>query len=230
MQEYRRFSHILKFRDIPKKLLDVGEELFIAKNEVVFSQGDVPDRFYYIKDGRIKNYKYSPRGNEQIICLLEKGSIFLESGVLFNIPIDSYFKTMEDSCLISFMKKDLLDLLATDIDVTVYIIQSVSFKFHNYEYCFDELQFFDTEWRICSLLLTFADNFGLEVENKIKLNLKISQQFISNILGVNRGTTIKMINKLKELNLIEQTNGYYFIKDLQRLKNHQAEIMTSCGS
>ncbi|AHF09370.1 MULTISPECIES: Crp/Fnr family transcriptional regulator [Dehalobacter] len=224
MKECGSISHIVKFRDIPEKLLDVGEELFFAKNKVVFSQGDVPDRFYYIKDGRIKSYKYSPRGNEQIISLLEKGSIFLESGVLFDIPIDSYFETMEDSHLIFFRRKDLLDLLATDIDVTLYVMQSVSRKFHFYEYLFDELQFFDTEWRICNLLLTFADNFGIEVENKIKLNIKISQQFISNILGVNRGTTIKIINKLKELNLIEQTNGYYLIKDLQRLKNHQAEI------
>ncbi|WP_368293001.1 Crp/Fnr family transcriptional regulator [Dehalobacter sp. TBBPA1] len=224
MKECGPISHIVKFRDIPEKLLDVGEELFFAKNKVVFSQGDVPDRFYYIKDGRIKSYKYSPRGNEQIISLLEKGSIFLESGILFDIPIDSYFETMEDSHLIFVRKKDLLDLLATDIDVTLYIMQSVSHKFHFYEYLFDELQFFDTEWRICNLLLTFADNFGIEVENKIKLNIKISQQFISNILGVNRGTTIKIINKLKELNLIEQTNGYYLIKDLQRLKNHQAEM------
>ncbi|RJE47285.1 cyclic nucleotide-binding protein [Dehalobacter sp. MCB1] len=224
MKECRPFSRIVKFRDIPEKLLDVGEELFFAKNKVVFSQGNVPDRFYYIKDGRIKSYKYSPRGNEQILTLLEKGSIFLESGVLFDIPIDNYFETMEDSHLIFFRKKDLLELLVTDIDVTLYVMQSVSRKFHFYEYLFDELQFFNTEWRICNLLLTFADHFGIEVDNKIKLNFKASQQLISNILGVNRGTTIKIFNKLKELNLIEQTNGFYFIKDLKQLKNHQAEI------
>lgn len=79
---------------------------------------------------------------------------------------------------------------------------------------------------ICRLLLTFAANFGKETEGKTKLNIKISQQFISEMLGVTRGTTIKVINKLKELNLIEQTNGYYYIKDLQRLKNHLVEITT----
>ncbi|MGI6449974.1 MAG: helix-turn-helix domain-containing protein [Desulfitobacteriia bacterium] len=46
----------------------------------------------------------------------------------------------------------------------------------------------------------------------MKLNIKISQQFISNILSMNRITSARIIRKLKKLRLIEQTDGYYYIK------------------
>ncbi|MCG1025836.1 MULTISPECIES: Crp/Fnr family transcriptional regulator [Dehalobacter] len=227
--KFDNISEKLLFDNISEKLLDVGEEFFFAKNKILVSPGDVPDGFYYLKDGRVKACTYSPKGNENILGLIEKGCIFLESNTLFSIPSDCYFKTIEPSNLLFFKKEDLLNLLKTDFDVTLLILQSITCKFLANLHSVNELLVYDSEWRICHLLLTFADNFGIEIENKIKLNIKISQQFISDMLGVTRGTTIKMINKLKELNLIEQTNGYYFIKDLQRLKNHQAEICLHKG-
>jgi len=228
MKELRTegITQILKFDNIAEELLNVGEEFFFIRNTVLVSPGDIPDGFYYVKDGRVKACTYSPKGNENILGLIEKGSIFLESNTLFNIPSDCYFKTIEASNLLFFKKEDLLNLLKTDFNVTLSILQSITCKFLANLHSVNELLVYDAEWRICRLLLTFADNFGIETENKIKLNIKISQQFISDMLGVTRGTTIKVINKLKEMNLIEQTNGYYFIKDLQRLKKYQAEIQT----
>ncbi|TCX55100.1 Crp/Fnr family transcriptional regulator [Dehalobacter sp. 12DCB1] len=229
MEEIRKdnFTQIIKLSNISQKLLDVGEEVFFAKNKILVSAGDVPDGFYYLKDGLVKSCVYSTNGNEYICGLIDKGSIFLEANAIFSIPSDGYFKTMEPSHLLFFRKENILNLLQTDFDVTLSILQSITYKFFASGYFFTELLVYDSEWRLCRLLLTFADNFGMEIENKIKLNIKISQQFISDMLGVTRGTTIKVINKLKELDLIEQTNGYYFIKDLQRLKNYQTEIALS---
>jgi CRP/FNR family transcriptional regulator len=220
------YLRITKFYNIPEKLMAVGEEFFFAKNKTLFSPEDIPDGFYYVKEGRVKTCSYSPKNNENILSLVEKGGIFLETNPLFNIPCGYYFKTVEPSTLLFFKKKDILDLLKTDFEVTQFLLQSITCKFYTCTQVLDELLVHDSEWRICRLLLTFAANFGKETEGKTKLNIKISQQFISEMLGVTRGTTIKVINKLKELNLIEQTNGYYYIKDLQRLKNHLVEITT----
>jgi CRP/FNR family transcriptional regulator len=68
-----------------------------------------------------------------------------------------------------------------------------------------------------------AEKFGIEEENAIKLDIKISQQFISNILGINRNTCIRMINKLKKLNYINQIHGYYYIVDFEGLKQYHAQ-------
>ncbi|NBJ16615.1 MAG: Crp/Fnr family transcriptional regulator [Dehalobacter sp. 4CP] len=226
MKEFRieNVTQILKFENASEKLLNLGENFFLTKNSILVSPGYVPNGLYYVKDGRVKASTYSPNGNENIRGLQEKGSIFLEHNILFNIPTDCYFMTIEDSNILFIKKEDLLNLLKADFDVMLFITQSITCKFMVTNHLLNELLVYDSEWRICRLLLTFADSFGMEIENKIKLNLKISQQFISDMLGVNRATTIRAIKKLKEMNLIEQTNGYYFIKDLQQLKKYQTEL------
>lgn len=220
------FSRIYKLDNASKALIHRGKELYYTKNKIIVSPGDILEGFYYVKEGRVIAFEYSPRGNEKIICILEKGSIFLESNALFKIPAFCFFKTTETTTLIFVNKDDLLELVTEDLDVTLFIMESLTKKFYSNVYHVDELLFHDTEWRICNLFSTFADNFGVEEETKIKLNIKISQQFISNILGINRITSARIIRKLKRLRLIEQTDGYYYIKNLKGLRDYQATLTT----
>lgn len=220
------FSRIYKLDTASKALIHRGKELYYEKNKIIVSPGEILEGFYFIKQGRVISFEYSPRGNEKVICILEAGSIFLESNTLFEVPAFSYFKTTEAARIIFVKREDLLDLLAEDLDVTLFIMESLTKKFYSYFYHVEELLFHDSEWRICNLFSTFADNFGVEEENKIKLNIKVSQQFISNILGMNRITLARIIRKLKKLRLIEQTDGYYYIKDLKGLRDYQAALAT----
>ncbi len=220
------FSRIYKLDNVTKTLAPRGKEVCFQKNKIIVSPGDVLKGFYFLKEGRVIAYEYSPKGNEKIVCILEKGSIFLESNVLFDVPAFCYFETTEVTRLIFVKKEDILDLLATDLEFTLFVLQSLTKKFFSNVVHVDELLFYDAEWRICNLLSTFADNFGVEEENKVKLDIKISQQFVSNILGINRITSAKILRKLKTLKLIEQTDGYYYIKDIKGLRSYQAGLTT----
>ncbi|AFV03403.1 transcriptional regulator, Crp [Dehalobacter sp. UNSWDHB] len=218
------FSRIYKLDNFSKTLIENGKELFFKKNTVIASPGDIMEGFYFVKEGRVIASEFSPKGNERIMCILEKSSIFLESNVLFDVPVFCYFKTTVDTTLIFLKKEVLLDLLAKDLNVTLFLLQSLTKKFYSNMNHIDELLYHDTEWGMCNLFLTLAENFGVEEDTKIKLNIKISQQFISNLLGINRITTLRNIKKLKELMLIEQTNGYYYIKDIQKLRDYQTML------
>ncbi|WP_368293011.1 Crp/Fnr family transcriptional regulator [Dehalobacter sp. TBBPA1] len=220
------FSRIYRLDNFSKTLIENGKELFFKKNTVIASPGDIMEGFYFVKEGRVIASEFSPKGNERIICILEKSSIFLESNVLFDVPVFCYFEASEDTTLVFMKKEELLNLLSTDLNVTLFLLQSLTKKFYSNMNHVDELLYHDTEWGMCNLFLTFAENFGVEEDTKIKLNIKISQQFISNLLGINRITTLRIIKKLKELMLIEQTNGYYYIKDIQKLTDYQTMLQS----
>jgi CRP/FNR family transcriptional regulator len=117
----------------------------------------------------------------------------------------------------------LLQLLQRDFAVSLLILRSLSVKFLAFSKNHSDLLFHGSECRICRLLISLAHNFGVPVQEKIKLNLKLSQQSISDMLGINRGTTIKVFNRLKELDLLEHTNGYYIIKDIEGLREYLSE-------
>ena len=48
---------------------------------------------------------------------------------------------------------------------------------------------------------------------------------MSNLLGINRITTVRGIKKLKDMGLLEQINGLYCIRDIERLKRHQRQLI-----
>jgi CRP/FNR family transcriptional regulator len=78
----------------------------------------------------------------------------------------------------------------------------------------------EATWRFCSLLLMFAENYGVPYEGKILIKEKLSQKVLSDILGVNRITVNHIIKKLKDMDLIVQINSYYCIYNQERLKKH----------
>ncbi|RJE47280.1 cyclic nucleotide-binding protein [Dehalobacter sp. MCB1] len=224
-ESFGQFPRIYRLENIPEALIGRETEVFYKKNTIIVSPGDVLEGFYYIKKGRVIAFEYFPKGNEEILSILEERSIFLESNVLLKVPAFCYFKTLEDTFVNFVKREDLLELLAKDLNVTLYVIESIAMKLYSHVNHADEILYYDSEWRICNLLLTFADNFGGKEDKKIRLNIKTSQQFISNLLGINRITTTKVISKLKQMKLIEQTDGYYYIKDIQRLREHQKNII-----
>ncbi|MCM1566756.1 Crp/Fnr family transcriptional regulator [Dehalobacter sp. 4CP] len=216
------FSSILGSQRVSKTLIEAGEKVFYKKNTTIASPGEIIDKFYYILKGRVLCIEYSPEGNEKIEFILEDGSIFLESNLLFDVPAFTYFKAVEDSYIIHLSKNKLMELILNNLDISLFIMESLTKKFFSSMSRIEELLFHDVEWRICNLFISMAKSYGIETENMIKLNFKISHQFIGHLLGINRITSIKIIKKLKGMNYIEQIDGYYYIKDLNGLEQYQA--------
>jgi CRP/FNR family transcriptional regulator len=76
-------------------------------------------------------------------------------------------------------------------------------------------------WKVCNLLLIFADRFGVIYDGKVLIREKISQQMLSNLLGINRITVVRVIKDLKNEALLEQIDGFYCIRSVERLKKYQ---------
>ena len=53
----------------------------------------------------------------------------------------------------------------------------------------------NSTWNLCNLLLIFADRFGEAYDGKVLIKEKISQQMLSNLLGINRDTIYIFIEK-----------------------------------
>ena len=72
------------------------------------------------------------------------------------------------------------------------------------------------------MLLTFADKYGTDYDGKILIEHKLSINYLTALMGVNRATTIRALNMLKGKKLLETVNGLYCIRDLDALKEYQA--------
>ncbi|MDR1875900.1 MAG: Crp/Fnr family transcriptional regulator [Synergistaceae bacterium] len=194
------------------------------KEDIIAAPGTVTAYCYVVKKGRVIAFEYAPGGEERVYNFMEEQSLFLEAHLLTGIPVAVYFKAAKPSELYCIDRTSLLAAMADDPQLTCDIIETLSNKFFA---AMDQLRqgcCYSAAWRICNLLLIFADRFGTPYDGKVLVKEKISQQMISNLLGINRATAVRIMKSLKDSALIEQINGYYCIRDVEKLKRHLEHI------
>ena len=183
-----------------------------------------PSYCYIVKKGRVAAFETTVTGEERIYNFTESNSILLEGNVLFDQESAVNFKTVLPSELILITKEMLLEGISRDPQLSMDIMESISTKFLSSMEQIRHSNFHNAAWKICDLLLIFAEHYGVPYDGKILIKEKISQQLLSNLLGINRVTAVRAIKELKEMALIEQINGYYCIRSLEQLKRHQERI------
>jgi CRP/FNR family transcriptional regulator len=195
------------------------------KNTIIIEPGEIPKCCYAIKKGCVIGYEYSDGGDERVYDVMMAGSLMLDAILFMNggrgVPSPIYFKTVKNSELIQIEKQTIIREMQEDPRLTVEIIGSVANKFFSTMEQLRELKCHDAEWRLCNMLLIFSDSYGEPHDNKkILIAEKISQQILSNLLGVNRISITRLMKKLKDMGLVEQINGYYCITDIDKMKRH----------
>lgn len=207
------------------RLEKLGKKRNVPKDYMLVEAGSIPKYCYIVKRGRVACYEYSISGEERIYNFNEDNSLLLESYLLFDTIVPVNFKTIVPTELICIDKETLLHAISTDSEICMDIMQSLHMKFNTSMEQIRHTNFHNAAWKICDLLLMFADRYGVPYDGKILIKEKISQQLLSNLLGINRVTAVRAVKELKDMALIEQVNGYYCIRDIDKLKRHQDHLV-----
>jgi CRP/FNR family transcriptional regulator len=213
-------SRLMRFPHEVLSLEKFGSVKSLSKNTIFVEPGDIPKYCYLLKKGCVVGFEYSSNGDEQIYNIMLPGSLIMEMNLILNEPSPVFFKAIKPSILICIDRHTLLKEMNDDFNVTINIVKSISYKFLVAMEQIREARCHDAMWRFCSLLLSFAENYGVPYEGKTLIKEKISQQILSDILGVNRITINRIIKKLKDMDLIVQINSYYCIYNTEKLKKH----------
>ncbi|MGN0974559.1 MAG: Crp/Fnr family transcriptional regulator [Gemmiger sp.] len=211
-------SRIFRQRPGWERFLTLGDHVYFGKNKLLVEAGQPVRWCYLVVEGRVISKEYTPEGTEHIYNFFEDGSLFLESNVLLDAPAAVCFQTMAPCDLVRISKKALLDAMDGDREITRFVLESISYKYYSAMDQLRENYDHDATWKLYNMLLIMADNFGeLRDNGWVRIRLKISQQMLSSLLGVNRVTVCKVLKEMKEMRLIEQVNGYYCIRNTKMM-------------
>jgi CRP/FNR family transcriptional regulator len=214
----------MKFSKGIERLEKLGDKKHFDKEHVIIKGGSTPRYCYIVKKGRVIAYEITFKGNERIYNFIEPNSLFLEANLMLGAATPLYFKTTVPSDLICISNEALFRAMKDDPLLAYDIIESISNKYLSLIEQIRQTNTHSATWNICNLLLIFADRYGILFEGRTMIKEKLSQQMLSNLLGINRITTVRIIKKLKDMKLIEYINGYYCIRDIEKLKNHLDEL------
>lgn len=221
-----RTQRIITVNKYIEKLFPLGQSISLPPDTIFIRPSDPPDYCYIVKSGIVVGTEIYPNGIVREGLIMAPYSMIGEAFVLLNEPSPITFRTVLQSELIRISRDSLMQALSEEPELYKIITESLTKKFLS---SMDEIRQMATSnvtWRICNLLEIFATYYGEEINGNIRINIRLSQQILSKLLCVNRITTVRIIKKMKDLQLIKQINGYYWIVDPEALSEYKKQNET----
>jgi len=195
-------STIPLFNGLPDDQLEaikkIAIEKQINKGEIVVSEGDAGKGFFVIVEGRVKVFKVSAEGKEQILHIFGPGQPFGEVPVFAGQRFPANAQAIDSARVLFFPRVAIVDLITANPSLALNMLAEMSKKLRLFAMQIENLSLKEMPARLASYLIYLADEQGQEKS----VTLKISKGQLASILGTIPETLSRIFAKLSGNNLI----------------------------
>jgi CRP/FNR family cyclic AMP-dependent transcriptional regulator len=195
----------------PKTFLaKVGEGRNISKygkSEIVFSQGDLADKVFYIQKGKVKVTVVSEQGKEAVVAILGPNEFFGEGCLAGQTQRLSTAAAMDASVIVGLEKTAIVRVLHEEPAFSEMFIAHLLGRTIRVEADLVDQLFNSSEKRLARMLLLLA-NFGKEGSPQPMI-AKISQETLAEMIGTTRSRVSFFMNKFRKLGFITYNGGIH---------------------
>ena len=196
-------SSIPLFNGLPEDQIvaikKIAVEKQINKGEIIVSEGDEGEGFFVIAEGRVKVFKVSTEGKEQILHIFGPGQPFGEVPVFTGQRFPANAQAIDKARVLFFPRVSIVNLISANPSLALNMLAVMSKKLRQFAVQIENLSLKEMPARLASYLISLADE-----QNKDDLvTLKISKGQLASILGTIPETLSRVFAKLSGQNLIK---------------------------
>jgi len=184
------------------------------KGQTVFSEGDKGEGFYVIMSGRVKIFKLSPEGKEQILHVMDRGQIFGEVPVFTGKEYPAYAEAYTNCSLLFFPKDLFTGLIRKDPSLSLNMLALLSQRLRRFTTLIEDLSLKGVPGRLAAYLLHLSNKSS----NREHFELDISKGQLASILGTIPETLSRVLGKMAKQGLIRSKGSHLTILDRATLE------------
>ena len=174
----------------------------LKKSQLLFAERQSIDNIYIVLEGKVTLYRLSEKGQKRIIYILNKGEIINE--IIFdNLTASINCEGFEDCEIIGITKVDLLNIMQQDFKLTEVILYSMSKKIRRLYRQIKNTVPTKMDKRVAAKLWKLSKDYGIETEEGVLINLKISITYLADMLGSSRETISRAVSQLEKMDMIK---------------------------
>ncbi len=192
------------------ELASIAVERSFVPGGFIFQDGDAPEWFYIVEEGKVKVLKYSSLGKEFIIAYFSTGEMFGEVAVFENKPYPASAQAVVKTRVLGINSRDFLSFVAAHPAVALRIISILGGRLRDAQSRLRDLAGERVEQRLSTILLMLASKFGS--------SLPFTRQEIADMSGTTTETAIRVLGRLKAGGIISSTRGNVVILDETKLR------------
>lgn len=207
-----------------KRLKAIGLLRQIRKKEIIFSDGEEAKGFYVTLSGKIKLYKVSPDGKEQILHVVSASDAFAEAALFHEGCYPAFAEALMDGEVLFFPKKDFIKMIESNPQLSINMIISLSHYLRKFASLIEELSLKEVSSRIAKYLVDLSVRLSKEGRNPNEVELDLSKTQLASKLGTISETLSRTLAKMKAKRIIDVRKNRILILDRDSLEELAAGL------
>jgi CRP/FNR family transcriptional regulator len=207
-----------------EKMESIAAPKRYGKNEVIFSEGEVAKGFYVLASGRVKVYKLSHEGKEQILHIIWPYEIFAEVAMFAGSGYPAFAEAILSSEVVFFEKKTFFALLKKHPQLSVNMIANLSFRLREFTRLVEELSLKDVSTRLARYLKEQASLLKIPKREGVGFELEVNKAQLASQLGTIPETLSRTLRKMREEKVLRLEGKRVIILNMKALENIAAGL------
>jgi CRP/FNR family transcriptional regulator, dissimilatory nitrate respiration regulator len=207
----------LKEEDL-KQIRAIASLKQIKKKEILFSDGEETKGFYVIVSGKVKLFKVSPEGKEQILHIVSAPDAFAEAALFLEGTYPAFAEAMTDAQLLYFPKRDFIQLIEKNPQLSINIIVALSHFLKRFASLIEELSLKEVSSRIAKYVVDLSIKSSKEGKSPKEVELDLSKTQLALKLGTISETLSRTLAKMKAKRIIDVKKNKIIILNREALE------------
>ena len=207
----------LKEEDL-KRIRAIALPKHVAKKGILFSEGEEAKGFYVILTGKVKLFKISPEGKEQILHVASAPDAFAEAALFLEGKYPAFAETLSDSQLLFFPKREFIQLIERNPQLSINMIVSLSSFLKKLATLIEELSLKEVSSRIAKYLMDLSTRGAKEGKGLKEVELDLSKTQLALKLGTISETFSRTLSKMKAKKIIDVQKNRILILNREALE------------
>jgi CRP/FNR family cyclic AMP-dependent transcriptional regulator len=191
-----------------------------AAGELLFSEGQPCAGLYVVATGRVRIFKSSPGGREQVLAIEGPGSSFAELPVFDGGPYPASGSAVEPSELLFISRKDFQALCLEYPLISLKVLQVAGARLRRLVGIIEELSFTTVRHRLISWILRQPRQ-----PDGRTITLSASHQELAAQIGTVRELVSRNLARLQAQELLEISGHQVTIRDLEGLEAELSSVV-----
>jgi CRP/FNR family transcriptional regulator len=181
------------------------------RGESIFLEGDEGTGFYVVNSGRVKIFKISTEGKEQILHIFGPGEPFGEVAVFAGKRFPAHAETLEETRAFFFPRAAFIDLIRKDPSMSLNMLAELSVRLRRFTTLVENLSLKEVPGRLAAYLLFLSER----KKGKEEVELDVSKNQLASLLGTIPETLSRILARMTRKGFIK-SSGQRRIRILDR--------------
>jgi len=204
---------------ILETLIAKGHLREVTAGTQLFARNDPGESIMVVLDGRIKISNVSADGREAVLNFINPGEVLGEISVLDGLERSADATAIALTELFQLQRRDLIQLMTSEPSIAILLIELLCRKLRRTSEMVEDNMLLQLAPRIAKGLLRLAKESGTELDEGVRIDIKLSQRDLGSYVGIARENVNRQLKTWREEGLLEMTDGYIMIFNMDTLED-----------